>query len=144
MILKKDPKPQEQVPSEEIKEKKKRNTSLVQEKVKNSIDEFIEQNKLSNSTISLLKNEFEIVEGTTIEFKLKNSLENKFLVDIEVDLTAFLRDKLENDHLLVSTKFDKINVVKGAYTNAEIFEEMAAKNPDLLKLKEGLGLDPDF
>jgi len=33
---------------------------------------------------------------------------------------------------------------KVIYTNREKFEHLAEKNPNLLELKERLGLDPDF
>lgn len=71
-------------------------------------------------------------------------MEKKFLGEIEVELVKFLRDALENDYVLVSTSFNQTETVRTAYTNAEIFEEMLAKNPELIKLRDELGLDTDF
>ncbi|MFV0304839.1 MAG: hypothetical protein ACK5IC_05105 [Moheibacter sp.] len=57
------------------------------------------------------------------------------------DLVKFLREKLNNHTLDFHTEVvhdDSKNFVK---SKAEIFKEMAEKNPILLKMKEELGLD---
>ncbi|MFY0653021.1 MAG: hypothetical protein JXQ96_13345 [Cyclobacteriaceae bacterium] len=105
---------------------------------------FIDKKNVSNSFLSLLKNEFKIQDKTNIELQLKNSVEKKFLDEIEVELVRFMRDELKNDHILITSEFNKEETKRTAYTNAEIFEEMLAKKPELLRLKDELGLDTEF
>ena len=71
-------------------------------------------------------------------------MEKKVLGDLSERLTSFLRDQLNNDHVLLNSNFVKEETVKKAYTNAEVFEEMVQKNPQLQRLKDELGLDADF
>jgi DNA polymerase-3 subunit gamma/tau len=58
---------------------------------------------------------------------------------------SYLRDKLDNRSLMVEGTFEESgNTKKIPYTTKEKFDYWAAQNPDLLKLKEKLGLDTDF
>ncbi|MEQ6120404.1 hypothetical protein [Reichenbachiella sp. MALMAid0571] len=105
---------------------------------------YISEKNLSNTYLSLLKNEVKLVSETTVELQLKNSVEKKFLGEIEVELVHFLRNNLKNDFIMISSAFNKEIAARTAYTNAEIFDEMVEKNPELLRLKNELGLDADF
>jgi len=105
---------------------------------------YCSDNNLSNTYLSLLKNEIKLPKEFEIEIQLKNSVEKKFLGEIEVELTKYMRDALENDFTMISSAFNQETTVRTAYTNAEIFEEMLEKKPELLKLKEALGLDTEF
>lgn len=94
--------------------------------------------------LSLLRNQYVLKPDHAIEIQLKSPIEANLLSNIEKDLILFLRDKLENDNVMISHKLDLEVVQKKAYTSAEIFNEMAKKNPDLLKLKDALGLDTEY
>ena len=85
-----------------------------------------------------------MVSETTVEVQLKNSVEKKFLGEIEVELVHFLRNDLSNDFIMVSSAYNQETTIKTAYTNAEIFDEMVGKNPELIRLRDELGLDTDF
>ncbi len=121
-----------------------RSTPFTLDKVKQVFDRFIELKKLSSSYKSLLKNEMKLVGENTVVLQLKNSVERRFLGEIEVELLKYTRDQLENDHLQVDTSFNQAETVRTAYTNAEIFDEMIAKKPELKQLRDALGLDTDF
>lgn len=92
----------------------------------------------------VLSNEKKLLEGSTIEVSLKNQIETTLLAQIEKELTLFLRNDLKNDHILVSSQINAEAHETRPYTNAEIFNEMAKKNPALLKLRDELGLDTDY
>lgn len=128
----------------QIDDSDKRKKPLTLEHVDQAINRYIDEKNVASSFRSLLKNEVKIVGEHTLELQLKNSVEKKFLGEIEVELVKFLRDALENDYVLVSTSFNQAETVRTAYTNAEIFEEMLAKKPELIKLRDELGLDTDF
>ncbi len=127
-----------------IPDEEKNNSSFTNEEVQTAIKKYISEKNLSNTYLSLLKNEFKIIEDVNIELQLKNSVEKKFLGEIEVELTKYIRDVLKNDFTLISSVFNQEVTARTAYTNAEIFEEMLSKKPELLKLKEALGLDTEF
>ena len=127
-----------------IPDEEKNNSSFTNEEVQTAIKKYISEKNLSNTYLSLLKNEFKIIEDVNIELQLKNSVEKKFLGEIEVELTKYIRDVLKNDFTFISSVFNQEVTARTAYTNAEIFEEMLSKKPELLKLKEALGLDTEF
>jgi uncharacterized protein with HEPN domain len=65
-------------------------------------------------------------------------LEEKYMI------LEFLRNKLENDYIEITTK-----VIKGVksnipYTNKDKFAKMMEQNPHLETLRMKLGLDPDY
>jgi len=141
-IFKKEEKSEEQVV--QVEEVDKRNEPVTLEKVEVSIQKYISEKNLSNTYLSLLKNAVKLISETTVEIQLKNSVEKKFLGEIEVELVHFLRNDLNNDYIMVSSTFNQEKSIRTAYTNAEIFDEMVEKNPELLRLKNELGLDTDF
>ena len=127
-----------------ISDEDKRKNTFALEEVQTALQKFCADKNLSNTYLSLLKNEIKLPKEFEIEIQLKNSVEKKFLGGIEVELTKYMRDALENDFTMISSAFNQETRVRTAYTNAEIFEEMLEKKPELLKLKEALGLDTEF
>ena len=127
-----------------MEEVDKRKEPVTLEKVEASIQKYISEKNLSNTYLSLLKNAVKLIAETTVEVQLKNSVEKKFLGEIEVELVHFLRNDLNNDFIMVSSTFNQEKSIRTAYTNAEIFDEMVEKNPELIRLKNELGLDTDF
>jgi DNA polymerase-3 subunit gamma/tau len=83
-------------------------------------------------------------DGTSIIIELNNSLQMDILEEIRSDLVLFLRNKLQNDTIMVIPKVTKENGKKMLYTNKEKLDHMAEKNPLVSELQEKLGLDPDF
>jgi len=71
-------------------------------------------------------------------------MEEPILHLFKEELMRFLRNKLENDSLSIAVQMTKGTEAKVAYTNREKFEEMARKNPFLLKLQQKFQMDPDF
>ena len=128
----------------QVEEVDKRKEPVTLEKVEASIQKYISEKNLSNTYLSLLKNAVKLIAETTVEVQLKNSVEKKFLGEIEVELVHFLRNDLNNDFIMVSSTFNQEKSIRTAYTNAEIFDEMVEKNPELIRLKNELGLDTDF
>ena len=53
----------------------------------------------------------------------------------------FLREKLNNYAIDFQVQVIQDDTVKYVKTKADVFKEMAEKNPILLKMKEELGLD---
>jgi hypothetical protein len=75
---------------------------------------------------------------------LANLVEEPLLQGIRTQLTAYLRDKLNNSNINVFGVMQAFETKRVAYTNKEKFDFLAEKNPILLELKERLGLDTDY
>lgn len=75
---------------------------------------------------------------------MANLVEEPLLQGIRTQLTAYLRDKLNNSNINVIGVMQAFETKRVAYTNKEKFDFLAEKNPILLELKERLGLDTDY
>ncbi len=84
------------------------------------------------------------MSGAKITIPLTNPVEEPLLQNIRTQLTAYLRDKLNNNSISVIGLMQEFETKKVAYTNKEKFDHLAEKNPSLRELKERLGLDTDF
>lgn len=60
------------------------------------------------------------------------------------DLLSFLRNKLKNDHITISSEVVEVKREKMRYTDREKFDYLKEKYPALRDLQEKLGLDPEF
>jgi len=83
-------------------------------------------------------------DGFTITLELNNSLQTDILEEIKSDLVQFLRNKLQNDLIVLESTLKKENGKKMLYTNQEKLNYMADKNPAVADLQNKLGLDPDY
>lgn len=107
-------------------------------------EEFTELRRGQVAEYTLLKREITLQENNII-LPLSNPIEEPLLQGIRDSLLSYLRDKLDNRSLMVEGTFEESgNTKKIPYTTKEKFDYWAAQNPDLLKLKEKLGLDTDF
>lgn len=59
-------------------------------------------------------------------------------------LIKFLRERLKNRSINVTSQIREIQAQKIAYTNKEKFDKLAEQNPLLKELKQRLDLDTDF
>lgn len=113
------------------------------EQLRESWTRYAEFHKNNVAEYHLLNRGFEL-EGNMITIHLNNAIEEPLLQSIKIDLVTYLRDRLKNNNLLLSTKLKEVISTKMAYTNKEKFEAMVEKNPLLIQLKDKFGLDPDF
>lgn len=63
--------------------------------------------------------------------------------ELKEEILLFIRDCLQNDHLMLETELDAAERKKYIKSQREVFDEMSHKNPLLKKLKEDLGLNID-
>jgi hypothetical protein len=91
----------------------------------------------------LLKQDF-VFQDNAIIIPLSNAIEEPLLQNIRVQLTTYLRDKLNNSAISVIGVLHEMGSKKAIYTNKEKFDHLAEKNPMLRELKERLGLDTDY
>ena len=91
----------------------------------------------------LLNQDIKLSEGNVIEIKLTNSVEQPILESIRTELIQFLRTNLNNHSLTIEAKLVQMESNEMIYTDRERFNYLAEKYPNLKKLQEKLGLDPD-
>ena len=142
-ILKSPAKAEEKTAEQRPTEVVKTNTLLLVEDVKNVWADFAELKKSQAGEYNLLKRGFDLNE-TKITIPLANSVEEPLLQSIRTQLTAYLRDRLNNSNINVFGALQDIETKRVAYTNKEKFDYLAEKNPILIELKERLGLDTDY
>lgn len=106
-------------------------------------NEFAEQRKNQVGEYHLLKQDFEF-QDNLVTIHLSNHVEEPLLQAIKGPLTEYLREKLGNSKINITSEVKAVQSRKIAYTNKEKFDHLAEKNPILLELKERLGLDTDF
>lgn len=79
-----------------------------------------------------------------ITLTLTSPLQEDLINDFRTEIVQYLRKELQNKQIGISTKLVKPEARKMIYTAHEKFNYLAEKHPNLLILKERLGLDPDF
>lgn len=85
----------------------------------------------------LLKNDF------IIEYKVANSIIAKDVLNVTA-LLQFLKKELENNQITLTAVVAKKNEQRTAYTDREKYDELVKKYPEIVNLKEQLGLELEF
>jgi DNA polymerase III subunit gamma/tau len=111
-------------------------------------DEFIKKLELEErySEIVWLKRDLEL-DGCLVQIKVDNTLQKTMLSEggVHEEITLFLRNALENGEIKINVSIAEAGEEKKMiYTQAEKFNHLLEKNPDLLLLKNALGLDYDY
>jgi DNA polymerase-3 subunit gamma/tau len=117
-------------------------TPVITEELGHVLEEFAKLRKNQLAEYHLLTRNFSFKDNV-VSLPLSNPIEEPLLQGIKTQLTAYLRDKLNNSSITVTGILQEIER-KVVYTNKEKFDHLAEKNPMLKELKERLGLDPDF
>ena len=89
---------------------------------------------------------FELIENT-ININVDNELQRKMFVEdgLQDEIIHFLRESLENSSIRLNIGVAETEMQeKMIYTQAEKFNHLAEKNPNLILLKTALGLDYDY
>ena len=98
----------------------------------------------SNLGITLGMFPAELKENFVIELPLSNSSQAEMLIEEKDMILEFLRNKLENDYIELTTKIIEAEKSNIPYTNKDKFAKMMDENPHLETLRLKLGLDPDY
>jgi DNA polymerase III subunit gamma/tau len=79
-----------------------------------------------------------------IDFMVDNKIQKKELEDRMTDFLPVVRNKLNNQLLMLNIVVNEQPTGNKAYTPQEKFSQMAEKNPELKSMKDQLGLEIDF
>lgn len=114
------------------------------ETLDNHWKEFLEKLSIENKIMSfnaLQSGKLVLKDDFKIEIEFNSSTLIFEFEQIKERLTLFLREKLNNEVfelVPMQVEGESVNYIK---SKSEIFKEMAERNPNLLKLKNELGLD---
>lgn len=128
-------------PKEEVVEKLAIR-ALTFDEVKAAWQKFAESRKSQVAEYNLLSHDFDL-NGHVIKLHLANPVEEPLLAGIKSDLVAFLKEQM-NAPVIVEGALMQHESKRIIYTNKEKFDHLAEKYPQLLELKERLGLDTDY
>ncbi len=136
---------------EEDKKQKEKETNhsdkpFTEDELKLMWDRFLEGLKSGNrnSEYSALNQKYHLEDDYTIRLEIINSYQLHMIERVQTELVEFLREQLENKHIVLRTEVVKPEDKKMVYTNTEKFKYLAEKYPLMNELKKRLGLETDF
>jgi len=105
--------------------------------------DFAEQRKKFQAEFQMLTQPIEIQHNHVV-VHLLSTVQETMLNNFKSDLIAYLREHLKNNSILVTGELRAQDEKQMLYTPRDKFEYLLEKNPLLKKLRDRLGLDPDF
>ena len=82
-----------------------------------------------------------LLNGTTFEVTVDNDMVEKYMLQLVPAVQSHLRERLHNRKITMTVRVSAPAENVRAYSHVERFQMMSKKNPNLLKLKEELGLE---
>lgn len=82
-----------------------------------------------------------LLDGQTFEVTVENPDQIERLNDKAPDLLLFLKQRLQNSHIIMKMRQSTREERKRVFSQLERFEYMVKKNPNLLSLKDTFGLE---
>lgn len=119
-----------------------KNNRFTEQELVSAWDEYekgLEKERLLKNTMRLYHPK--MTGEHQFEVEVNTELNEQYLNDNSQSILAFLREKLGNDHLSMTIKIGKENMIKQPLTPREIFDEMVRENPSLQKLSDEFGLE---
>ena len=105
---------------------------------------FINEKGKSNIAITLGIYEPELMQDFHIEIRLSNAVQQEMILEEKYMILDYLRSRLENDKIEITTKIIESEKSNIPYTNKDKFKKMLDENSQLEVLRTELGLDPDY
>ncbi len=135
----------EETPEQTATRIEEKSKAFTEEEFQSAWKKFAQSRKEmgKDSEFSILNQTPSLIENV-IEIKLTSSLQEDLFEKMKVDLMDYLRNTLNNFTIQVKTTLAEDTTVRKPYTQSDRYMYMASKNPLLNKLREKLGLDPDF
>ena len=104
---------------------------------------FAETRKQQQGDYFLLNLEYEHTAGKIV-MPITNPIQETMLNEFRLELTTFLRERLQNSTIQVVGELRMADEKKMVYTPRDKFEYLMNKNPLIKEMKDRLGLDPDY
>ncbi len=106
-------------------------------------NQFAESKKEENQTLflAMTKQKPVLTKDEMIEVSLDNAIQEDMINECRSELLSFLRQKLSNYSINLSTRIKKASHQKKAYLPKDKLKKLTEKNPGLKRLKDDLDLD---
>ena len=98
-------------------------------------EETANSRKMMNMSPKLLN------DGMTFEVVVDNEMAQKSMQKLVPQIETHLHNQLHNRKIRMTVRISEANEIVKAYSHRERFQMMSQKNPNLLKLREELGLE---
>jgi hypothetical protein len=118
-------------------------TPFTEEQLRAAWLEYAEQRKKFQAEFQMLSQPY-MIKGNQIIVALLSPVHETMLNNIKTEITAYIREKLNNTNIQVAGELQTSEDKKIIYTNREKFDYLLEKNPLLKEMKDRLGLDTDF
>ncbi len=105
---------------------------------------FVKEKGKSNLAIALQVYKPKLLENYLIELSISNAVQEEIILDEKYMILDYLKNKLKNDKIEITTKILKIEMESTPYTRKDKFKIMLEENPQLEVLRLKLGLDTDY
>ena len=102
------------------------------------------QRQNDSATEQLVLNRELVLDGTTINLTLDNTLQVGYLTELKPDLLGYLRNELQNSQIQLEHKVIVQDVKKMIYSSQDKYNFLAEKNPALHELRKVLNLEVDY
>jgi len=109
----------------------------------NEYAELIKNNDLDIYS-TLTKNAPTLAGNNTIQLKIFNKAQEHDLSEIKAELLSFIRNRLNNFDISLTTFIEKGAAEEGLYTSADKYKKLVEKNPLLEELRKKLDLEIGF
>lgn len=102
------------------------------------------QQQNDSATEQLMLNRDLVLDGTTIQLTLDNTLQVGYLTELKPDLLGYLRNELQNSQIQIEHTVTQQEVKKMIYSSQDKYNYLAEKNPALHELRKVLNLEVDY
>jgi hypothetical protein len=116
------------------------NEPFTAEQLSQKWKEFLSLIQDRPSLVATLSNVPEIRQEGMLKLKIGNSVQEDEIRTIKPELVNFLRRELHNSEIEVQTVFERVEVEKVHYSDAEKMQILIQKNPDLITLTQKFNL----
>ena len=82
-----------------------------------------------------------LTDGDHFEVTVNNEQVKVFMMQMAPKIENHMQNRLQHRNLTMTVRVAEAETVTKVYTKGEQFQNMAKKNPNLLKLKEAFGLE---
>ena len=109
-----------------------------------NLKEVVSSEGKINLAIALGSSEPILLKDNIIELLLSNTSQQELVEDHKYMILEFLRDSLKNETVELKSKVLAVIKDNVPYTNKDKYKKILTEYPNLKKLSDQLGLDPEY
>jgi hypothetical protein len=122
------------------------NESYSNEQLEHAWKEYalgVKRDKKDSLFATLMKSEFQVNSDHIITLKLKNTIQSSEIEEEKINLTRFLRSRLQNSNIQITYTMEEKQSIK-VMDSKSTFDQLAEENASLHKFRKLFNLDIEF